>query len=251
MKMHTIIAAASALLVFSQALLPADKSPKKTAEDAELLKTFVPAKLRQDAPKWAVDYFARVDKERLGICQNCLEVLSQEKTAISNAKRIRGDKKAKDEAVAKEKEKADKARELLRVTLKDARSAVPDMEHISLYDLPKVGDTGRIRLMDVKQVVGVEKALMVADVGLPRTSPRIERGYLFILKGVSTKDWVDGSGKELSSPLRVTGTETYETASGTKTVHVLEPFDPEDFLDDDVARANADAKRNGQLKERK
>lgn len=59
---------------------------------------------------------------------------------------------------------------------------------------------------------------------------------------MSTKGWVDGGNKELSIPLYVSGTETYKTATGSNTVHVLEPFDPEDFLDDGDARAKVEAK---------
>jgi len=164
MKLHKIVTAAGVLLLFSQVLLPADRTVKQAAEEAAILKTFVRAKVRQDAPKWAVDHFARVDAERLRICQNCLETLSQEKSGMLNAKRMRGDKKTRDAAVAKEEEKADQARELLRFTLNDARSAVPFMEHVSSVDLPKVGDTGKLRQLVVKQVIGAEKALMITAV---------------------------------------------------------------------------------------
>lgn len=79
--------------------------------------------------------------------------------------------------------------------------------------------TGDIGVCDdgfrVVQVQGPETALM----------HRKFTDQLFLLKKVPTKGWTDDTVRSLPLTLWVTGTTSYQTATGTNTVIVVEPFD--------------------------
>lgn len=67
------------------------------------------------------------------------------------------------------------------------------------------------------------KIVQVLDAHSALVRP-VASDVLFMLKGVSTKGWTDGSETPLEDLFEVTGTTTYDTVSGaTRTVFVVEP----------------------------
>lgn len=113
----------------------------------------------------------------------------------------------------------------------------------------KVGQTAYLKdnFAKVEQVINAKNMLIDIITGyetIPGTAPRQwtarEAGHLtraptiyepqrpvhevVWLRGIDTKGLADGSKVELDKPLKITGTETYETImGGSKTVFVLEP----------------------------
>ena len=46
------------------------------------------------------------------------------------------------------------------------------------------------------------------------------------VKGISTTNLVDGGRIKTDKPLKITGTKTYDTADGTNTIFLIEPYEP-------------------------
>lgn len=108
--------------------------------------------------------------------------------------------------------------------LKDLR-AILDTPIIIMpqLDLAAVqpSDVGELRFANVLQIIDDKNALIE------------DRRQTVWLSGMSTRDWVDGRRVSLEGLcFEVSGNKQYRTAAGTtKTVAVLQPFDPKPHID--------------------
>lgn len=210
-------------------LLFADKPPKLPT-DARKYKPpeYAEPRLKADTPKDISTAIGDFQKRRRDEFQRAIQSVKGNIQLLSQAKRARGklSRSARQSRLESIREKEQRLREAM-----ERVERIADPKYVPEFFGPergvKVGWIGRFpRNARILQVLNDHEVIVEANLnGSDET---------VWLSGTDTAGLTDDKTVELEQPFRLTGTKTYQNAlGGSRTVLRAEPFDIEEWLDDE------------------
>jgi hypothetical protein len=133
------------------------------------------------------------------------------------------------------KEAEDRLKELKAIQQRLITNDEPVIASVAYDRMLQVGDMGRLADNNVRVLQVIDKDNLLVERtyyiqgwttvnGLPFKDVKSRQQTIW-LKGFSTEGITDRTGWTVPKSIEVTGTKTYDTAAGTNTVFVVEPFD--------------------------